>query len=97
MIDLKKEIIFRDGVILENGAKDLTDSFLANIDYLCELGKGFGLSLDKLEINDEIVYFIWRGAKKDMLCFYTYYSTNMTSESLDKIKSTQKIILNKWL
>lgn len=97
MIDLKKEIIFRDGIILGNGVKDLTDSFLANVDYLCELGQHFGLSLDELEIDDKIVYFIWRGTKKDVLCFYTYYSTNMTSESLDKIKSTQKIILNKWL
>ena len=95
MIDLKKEIIFRDGITLDNGVKDLTDSFLANVDHMCELGQHFGLSLDEFEIDDELVYFAWRGAKKNVLRFYTYYSKNMTTESLDKRKATQKIILGK--
>lgn len=95
MVNLYKEIIFRDGITLNNGVKDLTDSFLAIVDHIRELGKHFGLSLDKFEIDDELVYFEWRGAKRDVLRFYTYYSKNMTSESLEKRKATQKIILNK--
>jgi hypothetical protein len=95
MIDLNKEVIFRDGITLDNGVRDLTDSFLDNVHHICNLGKYFGLSLDKFEINDELVYFEWRGTKKNMLRFYTYYSKNMTSESLESRVTTQKIILAK--
>lgn len=95
MIDLNKEVIFRDGITLDNGVRDLTDSFLDNVYHICDLGKYFGLSLDKFEIDDELVYFEWRGTKKNMLRFYTYYSKNMTSESLESRVTTQKIILAK--
>ena len=95
MVDLCKEIIFKDGIALDNGMYDLTDSFLDLVDYICKLGKHFGLSLDKHDINAELVYFEWRGTKRDMLRFYTYYSKNMTSESIEIRKTTQKIILNK--
>lgn len=95
MVDLYKEIIFRDGITLDNGVEDLTDSLLANVDHMCELGINFGLSLDEFEIDDEMVYFEWRGAKRDVLRYYTYYSKSMTSESLEKRKATQKIILGK--
>lgn len=95
MVDLYKEIIFRDGITLDNGAKDLTESFLANVNRICELGKNFGLSLDKFEIDDELVYFEWRGTKRNVLRFYNHYSRSMTSESLERRKETQKIILAK--
>lgn len=95
MVDLCKEIIFKDGIVLDNGMDDLTASFLDRVDYICKLGDYFGLSLDKLDINAELVYFEWRGTKRDMLRFYTYYSKNMTTESLEIRKTTQKIILNK--
>lgn len=95
MIDLYKEIIFRDGISLDNGAKDLSDSFLNRVNYILKLGKHFSLSLDEFEIYDDLVYFEWRGTKKNVLRFYTYYSKNMTSESLEKRKAIQKIILNK--
>ena len=95
MIDLSKEIIFRDGVTFDDGIKSLTEKTLANVGYLCELGQQFGLSLDVFEMGFEEAYFEWRGTKKDMLRFYTYYSKNMTTESPEIRKATQKIILNK--
>lgn len=95
MVDLYKEIIFRDGITLDGGKMDLTDSFLANVHYVCELGKHFGLSLDEFEIGDDLIYFEWRGTKRDVLRFYTYYSKNMSTESQEKRKATQRHILNK--
>lgn len=95
MVDLNKEIVFRDGIILDNGMDDLTDSFLNSVYRIRELGVQFGLSLDKFDINEELVYFAWRGTKMDMLRFYTYYSENMTTESLEKRKEAQITILRK--
>lgn len=95
MVDLSKEIIFRDGITLDNGVGDLDDSLLAAVENIRELGISYGLSLDKFEINDELIYFEWRGTKRDMLRFYTHYSERMTTESLDKRKEAQKIILGK--
>jgi hypothetical protein len=95
MINLDKEVVFKDGISLDNGVEDLTDSFLDHVEHIIEVGKSFGLSLDRFEITDELVYFEWRGTKRDMLRFFTYYSKNMTIESFEKRKETQKIILNK--
>lgn len=95
MIDLNKEIFFNDGISLDNGVKDLTERFLGNVGYICQLGQHFGLSLDKFEIDSELVYFTWRGTKRNVLRFFTYYSKNMTCESLEKRKRTQLILLNK--
>jgi hypothetical protein len=95
MVDLQKEIIFRDGITLENGVNEMTESFLTNVGHECDLGRKFGLSLDRFEIDAEVVYFEWRGTKRDMLRFYTYVSKNMTTESPEIRKATQKIILSK--
>ncbi len=96
MIDLSKEIIFRDAITFTNRDEELTESFLSDVVYyLLELGMNFGLMSDEFEINDEMVYYEWRGSKRDVLRFYTYYSKNMTTESLEERKTTQKIILNK--
>jgi hypothetical protein len=95
MIDLSKEIIFRDGVTFDDGIESLTEKTLGNVGYLCELGQHFGLSLSVFEVDFEGAYFEWRGTKKNVLRFYTYYSKNMTTESLEVRKATLKIILNK--
>lgn len=95
MVDLGKEIIFKEGISLENGVEDLTEKFLGIVGYICELGQRFDLSLDRFEIHSGFVHFDWRGSKYNMLRFYTYYSKNMLSESLEERKATQKIILNK--
>jgi hypothetical protein len=95
MIDLNKEIVFRDGWTLDNGVEDLTERILGNAGYQCELGQKYGLSLDKFEINSELIYFEWRGTKRDVLNFYTYYAKNMTNETDDEIEATRQIILSK--
>ena len=94
MIDLNKEIVFRDGWTLER-EEDLTDDVLNNTSHVRALGKHFGLSLDEFEIFSDLIYFEWRGTKRNLLKFYTYVSKNMTSESPEKRKATQLIILNK--
>ena len=94
MIDLNKEIIFRDGTTKDSN-EEWTERDLANADYEKSLGQHFGLTLDKFEIGDEMIYFEWRGAKRDVLNYYNYYAINMTTESREKIQATNKIILNK--
>ena len=97
MIDLNKVIVFRDGMTLDNGVWDLNERTLGNAGYQCELGRKFGLVLDKFEIDDDMIVFTWIGTKRDVLRFYTYYSKNMTSESLETRKAVQRIILAKLL
>ena len=94
MIDLDKIIVFRDGWTLD-GVQDLTERTLGNAGYQCELGQRFGLSLDKFEVDDEMIMFIWRGTKRDVLRFYTHYSKHHTSETLEQRKAVQRIILAK--
>lgn len=94
MIDLSKEIIFRDGIDI-NDEFEITDEFLENVEYIKDLGKHYGLQLDVFEMYEDLIYFEWRGTKRDMLRFYTYYSKNMTTESSERRKTTQKIILGK--
>lgn len=42
-----------------------------------------------------MIYFEWRGTKRDTLAFYTYYSTNLTTEPLEELVEAQKVILSK--
>ena len=95
MTDMFKEIIFKDGIILDNGVNDLTDSLLESIYKICDLGRSFGLSLDEFGIDDEMIYFEWRGSKINMLAFYSYYSVIYTTEPLESIKEAQKVIMSK--
>lgn len=95
MVDLSKEIIFRDGITFTRGADEITEELMKNIGHECDLGRHFGLSLDRFEIDSEMAYLEWRGSKRDVLRFYTYVSKNMTTESAEVRKATQKIILDK--
>ena len=95
MINLNDIVTFRDGISLDNGTAEFNEKFLANIGHICDLGRYFGLTLSRFEIDSEFIYFEWIGTKRDLLRFYTYYSKNMTSESQERRKITQKIILNK--
>lgn len=95
MIDLDKEIIFKDGITVDDSAVGWLQCDLDHAEYLCRLGQYFGLSLDKYEIDSELIYFEWRGAKRDVLNFYNYYAIQMTNETIEEIRATIKIILNK--
>ena len=95
MIDLQKEIIFRDGWTLDCGTQDITEQLLSNAGHVCDLGRGFGLSLDYFGIDSKMIYFDWRGTKYNMLRFYTYCSKNVVSESPKKRKAVLNIILGK--
>ena len=95
MVDMSKEIIFKDGITLDNGLADLTDSLLDTVNTICELGIEFGLLLDEFEIDEELIYFKWRGSKMNMLAFYGYYSATYTTESLEVIKKVWDIIISK--
>lgn len=95
MVDMCKEIVFKDGITLDNGVEDLTESLLNTVYQICDLGRHFGLSLDEFRIDEEMIYFEWRGSKRDMLAFYTYYSTNLTTEPLEAMEEAQKVILSK--
>nr|WP_297883867.1 hypothetical protein [uncultured Blautia sp.] len=95
MTDMSKEIVFKDGITLDNGVEDLTESLLSVVGQICDLGRQFGLSLDVFGIDEEMIYFEWRGTKRDTLAFYTYYSTNLTTEPLEELVEAQKVILSK--
>ena len=95
MANLYDKIIFRDGITLDDGLDTLTENFLANVGYICDLGRAFGLTLDRFEINDEMVHFDWRGRRGAVLEFYDYYSKNMTSESEETRCATLGVIRNK--
>lgn len=95
IISMDKVIVFKDGIDLPNGKEDLTHELLAKITRIQELGRGFGLTLDVFEIYNDLVYFEWRGAKRDVLRFYTHYSETMTSESEETRIKTYNIILRK--
>ena len=95
MVDMSKEITFKDGITLDNGMKDLTDSLLDTVSTILESGMEFGLSLDEFDINDELIYFKWRGSKANMWAFYNYYSTKYTTESLEVKKKVLDIIIGK--
>ena len=95
MNNLIEIVTFRDGFSLDDGTAEFTERFLGNVGHICDLGRHFGLALDKFEIDSEFVYFEWRGRKRDLLKFYTYYSKNMTSEPPESRKAAQLCILNK--
>lgn len=95
MIDLNKEIIFKDGITNDEGASEWAQRYLDDADYMRRLGQHFGLTLDKFEIRDELIYFEWRGTKRDVLNYYNYYALNMTTESIEEIRATDMIIFNK--
>ncbi len=95
MVDFSKEIIFRDGITLDNGVDEMTEEFLEIVGRICDLGRNFGLTLDRFVIDSEMVRFEWRGRKDAMLRFYTYYSENMTTESLESREDAIRTILNK--
>lgn len=95
MVNMSKEIVFKDGITLDNGVEDLTESLLNTVRQICDLGRYFGLSLDEFGIDEEIIYFEWRGTKRDVLAFYTYYSVNLTTEPLEALKEAQRTILSK--
>lgn len=93
MIDMDKEIIFKDGWTLDG--KPLTDNTrLCAFDAIV-LGYRYGLKLEQFGYDDEMVYFDWRGTKKDVSEWYTYVSINMARETEDVRNATLQIIYNK--
>ena len=62
MIDMKKEIVFRDGWTLDDGPLDQRICACA-FDSI-RRGYEYGLFLDKFEVDSEMIYFEWRGTKK---------------------------------
>lgn len=93
MFNLKKKIIFRDGITYKDG--ETVAHVLRVTDKLRSLGFQFNLILNDFEIYDDIAVFEWEGTKYDVLRYYTYYSKYITKESLKTRKKTQIIILNK--
>ena len=93
MIDMNKEIIFRDGWTLDGDP--LTDRICLCAFDAIKLGYQYGLKLDQFDVDDEMVYFEWRGTKKGVSEWYTYVSINMARETEEKRNKTLQIIYNK--
>ena len=93
MIDMNKEVIFRNGMTLDG--KPLTDYNRLCAFDLIKLGYQYGLRLNQFDIDDEMIYFEWCGTKKDASEWYTYVSINMIRESEEARNKILKIIYNK--
>jgi hypothetical protein len=93
MIDMNKEIIFKDGWTLDGGP--VTDHIAACAFDAINLGYKYGLTLDRFYFDSEMIHFEWRGSKKNVLAWFTYTSTNLTSESEEERNATLEIIRNK--
>lgn len=93
MIDMNKEVIFRDGWTLDGGP--VTNKIAACAFDAIILGYKYGLKLEQFYYDDEMVYFEWRGTKQNVSDWYTYVSINMARESEYARNATLKIIANK--
>lgn len=93
MIDMKKEIVFRDGWTLDGGP--LTDYMRLCAFDAIKLGYRYGLKLEKFDCDAEMIYFEWRGTKKDIFDWYTYVSIHMARETEEERYETLTIIRNK--
>lgn len=93
MIDMNKEVIFRDGWTLDG--EPLDDRLKARASEVIARGYQYGLQLVEFNWDSELIYFGWYGAKKDLIAWYTYYSVNMTEETEEKRNAVVEIIRNK--
>ncbi len=93
MIDMDKEIIFRDGWTLDGGP--ISDYTAACAFDAIRLGYEYGLRLDEFYYDSEMIHFDWRGTKRAVSDWYTYVSVNMTRESEEARNATLEIIRNK--
>lgn len=93
MIDMSKEIIFRDGWTL-NGKPPTNKEAACAFDAI-NLGYKYGLKLDQFYWDDEMIHFDWRGTKQAVTDWFTYVSTYMGRESEEDRNKTLKIIADK--
>lgn len=93
MIDMNKEVIFRDGWTLDG--EPLDNRTCACAFDAIRRGYEYGLILDQFEVDSEMIFFEWRGTKKALSGWYTYVSVNMTHESEEERNKTLEIIANK--
>lgn len=93
MIDMNKEIVFKDGWTLDG---DKFDDFLkARALVVIAMGYNYGLKLEDFYYNSELVYFRWRGTKKSMEAWYTDYSISITCEPEERRNAAIEVIRNK--
>ena len=93
MIDMDKEVIFRDGWTLDDGP--VTDKIAACAFDAINLGYKYGLTLDQFYYDSEMIHFDWRGTKRALKDWYTYVSVNMMRESEYERNATLQVIFNK--
>lgn len=93
MIDMNKEVIFRDGWTLDGGP--VTNEIAACAFDAVILGYKYGLKLEQFYYDDEMIHFEWKGSKQNVSDWYTYVSVNMIRESEYVRNATLKIIANK--
>jgi hypothetical protein len=92
MIDMDKEIIFRDGWTLDSGP--VTQKIAACAFDAINLGYKYGLTLDQVYYDSEMIHFNWRGTKRAMAAWYTYVSNIMMRETEDERNAVLEIIRN---
>ena len=90
MNKMSRQIIFKDGWTLDGS--QVTDEIAANAFFAISIGYKFGLTLEQFYHDTEMVYFYWRGTKRNLVDWYTYAYAN---ESEDVKETTIRRILNK--
>lgn len=93
MIDMNKEIVFTEGWTLDGLPFD--DTLKARALDVIMLGGEYGLVLDQIYIESDMVCFQWSGRKGAMLAWYNNQSRRFSSESDESRNRALETIRNK--
>ena len=93
MTDMNKEVIFRDGWTLDCGL--VTERIAACAFDAIKLGYDYGLKLNRVGYDLEMIRFEWCGTKQQLTDWYTYVSINMMDETEEERNKVLQVIANK--